>query len=146
MRTDGSSLLVRIITRVAQLVRHSVSVQSLSLSRSVESAHNQVQKFFIIKRFDQKAEGSTLHNRCFGSRIFMTGDENYPRLWRFRAKMRQQFHSGHAFHPDVQHGNWNRICCQILKKRVRFTKCFYFESRGLKQTAYCFSDGWIIIN
>ena len=76
-----------------------------------ERASNQVQERGFIKRFDQKTERSRLHHGRLSAGVFVPGNKDCPGFGRSRTKVSQELHPGHAFHPDVQHGNRNRVRC-----------------------------------
>ena len=74
------------------------------------------QKLVVIKGFDQKGEGAGGHNGALGCAIIVTGDKNCPRRRRSCAEMDEQFHSGHAGHPDIEDHDPDRIGCEEFEK------------------------------
>src|SRR5260370_40012603 len=109
---------------------HSFATCVLSLIKRVADSSD---KLFVVERLDKKSKGTGLHHCGFGTAILMTGNEDHSSPGRSRTQMCQQFHSGHSFHPNVQHDKPHGICCQVIEKIFWFTKRAHIESLRFEQ-------------
>jgi hypothetical protein len=107
---------------------------------------NCAQKLIVVERLDEKSEGAGRHYSSFSGRVFTSGDENHMRPGRFCTEMRQQFHPGHASHPDIQNGQRNENRGHIVEKRFRFAKGPDAQSVRFKQSTEGFSHRCVVID
>jgi hypothetical protein len=100
----------------------------------------------VIEGLDEKSERPSLQDGCAGGGILMASDEDHPSVGRFCAEVREEFHAGHSFHPDIQDGDLHRIIRDILQEEMRFAEGANCEPVRLKQPTYGFSDRCVVID
>ena len=105
---------------------------SYSWARILGAAYR-FQKLHIVERLDEEGESACLHDGGFRGMIFMAGNENQPGPRRFRAKVGQQFHSRHPFHPNIQHREGNGMVGEMFQKSLRFTEGIHLVAGGFEQ-------------
>src|SRR5260370_17244885 len=98
---------------------HSFATCVLSLIKRVADGSDNP---FVVERLDKKSKGTGLHHCGFGSAILMSGNEDHSSPGRSRTQMCQQFHSGHSFHPNIQHDKPHGICSHVIDTIFSFTK------------------------
>ena len=94
---------------------------------------DQFSAFEVTKRvaWALKGEGAGLHHGGLSSMILVAGNEDHSGLRRSGAEMSEHFHSGHAFHPDIQKDYRNGMDREVREKRFRFAKDMHFETCSL---------------
>jgi hypothetical protein len=60
--------------------------------------------------------------------------------------MRQQFHPGHCFHPDIQNGKRYGVRRDVVEKTLSLPKGAHAESIRFEHSSDGFSHRWIVIN
>ncbi len=77
--------------------------------------------------------------------ILMTRNEDHTRRGQSRTQMRQQFHSGHSFHPDIQDDKPHGICRHVIEESFWFPKGTCVESLRFEQPTDGFSPRRIVV-
>ena len=60
--------------------------------------------------------------------------------------MREQFHSRHVIHPNIQDCDGDRMHSQVPEKRLWFTECLDFKPCGLKNPDDGFPNRLVVID
>ena len=110
------------------------------LSLGERFAHGR-KKFFVVKRFDEKGNGADGH--CGGPRgqVIARGNHNHAGARRDGTHARENFQTGHPFHPDVGDYNRDGMIGRMGQKLFRFIKRVYGQSIGCEQILHRSKDG-----
>src|SRR3982751_2866325 len=123
---------------------------SMSICRcrtdAVECTLHRAEKFGVIYWLEEKRESACSHDHGFGGEVFVAGDENHPGLRRSRAKVGQQFHPRHCFHPDVQDGDGHKMVGNVIEKGFWLAKGGRLETSRLEQSTERLAHGRVIVN
>jgi len=104
------------------------------------------QELIGIQRLDKKSGRASRHYCSRSGGVFVSGDKDHTSLGRPRAQVRQQFHPGHCFHPDIQNDELYGICFQVFEKRFCFAKGMHAKSFKFEQSTDGSPHRPIVIN
>ena len=99
----------------------------LSVPGLSECGAHRGKKLFVVKWFDEKSGGADLHRGSAGREIIASRNDDHARARRNRAHARENFQTGHSFHPDVGHHYRHRMIDGVDQKLLRLIKgaCSY---------------------
>ncbi len=76
----------------------------------------------------------------------MTRNENHTSPGRSRTQVREQLHSRHLFHPDIQDNKSHGICRHLIEKILWIAKGTHLESFQFEQPSDGFAYRWVVVN